>query len=97
MSASAAAQIIPLMQAVATSGTAAGDNFPASLNVAVKTGTAQVGYPVVTSNADWMIGFAPANDPKVAIAVVVPFQASGNYGATIAGPIVRTMLEDALG
>jgi len=97
MSASAAAQIIPLMQPVATSGTAAGDNFPASLNVAVKTGTAQVGYPVVTSNADWMIGFAPANDPKVAIAVVVPFQASGNYGATIAGPIVRTMLEDALG
>ena len=93
MSAQAAAQIVPLMQAVATSGTAAGV-FPASLNVAVKTGTAQVGTPT-TSLADWMIGFAPADNPKVAIAVVVPQQPLSTYGATVAGPLVRIMLQDA--
>lgn len=96
MSSESASQVIPLMQSVATSGTAAGDNFPKSLNVAVKTGTAQVGTPI-TSVADWMIGFAPANDPKIAIAVVVPFQPLSTQGATIAGPIVRNMLEAALG
>ncbi len=97
MSAAAAAEVTPLMESVATSGTAAGDGFPASLDVAVKTGTAQVGFPVITSVADWMIGFAPAKDPKVAIAVVVPFQSLSTQGASIAGPIVRQMLEDALG
>jgi peptidoglycan glycosyltransferase len=97
MSAQAAAELTPLMQAVATSGTAAGDGFPASLNVAVKTGTAQVGYPTITSVADWMIGFAPANDPKIAIAVVVPFQPLSTQGASIAGPIVKAMFEAALG
>ena len=97
MSANAAAEVTPLMQSVATSGTARGDGFPSSLDVAVKTGTAQVGFPVITSVADWMIGFAPANDPKVAIAVVVPFQPLSTQGASVAGPIVKAMFEDALG
>ncbi|MGH9006808.1 MAG: penicillin-binding transpeptidase domain-containing protein [Acidimicrobiales bacterium] len=96
MSPGAASQVIPLMQAVATSGTASGDGFPRALNVAVKTGTAQVGTPI-TSVADWMIGFAPANDPKIAIAVVVPFQPLSTQGASIAGPILRNMLVAALG
>ncbi len=92
----AAAQIIPLMQAVVTGGTASGDNFPASLDAAVKTGTAQVGTPT-TSIADWMIGFAPANNPKIAVAVVVPQQGLGTYGATVAGPIMRQIMIDVLG
>jgi penicillin-binding protein A len=96
MSAQAAAQIIPLMQAVVTSGTASGDGFPASLDAAVKTGTAQVGTPT-TSIADWMIGFAPANNPKVAVAVCVPQQGLSTYGATVAGPIMKAILEDVLG
>ncbi len=96
MSAQSAAQIIPLMQGVVTNGTASGDGFPASLNAAVKTGTAQVGTPT-QSIADWMIGFAPANNPKIAVAVVVPDQALGTYGATVAGPIMRAIMIDALG
>ena len=94
----AAAQVIPLMQAVATSGTASGDHFPSSLDVAVKTGTAQIEVNnVITSVHDWMIGFAPASAPKVAIAVVIPYQPTSTQGATVAGPVVRQMLEDALG
>jgi peptidoglycan glycosyltransferase len=97
MTAAAAGEVIPLMQAVATSGTAAGDHFPASLNVAVKTGTAQIEIgTVITSVADWMIGFAPANNPEVAIAVVVPYQALDTQGASVAGPIARAMFEAAL-
>ena len=42
-----------------------------------------------------MIGFAPANAPKVAVAVVVPQQGLSTYGATIAGPIMKAILEDA--
>ena len=33
-----------------------------------------------------MIAFAPANDPTIAIAVSVPYQASSATGALISGP-----------
>ena len=72
------------------SGTAAGVGFPKSLDVAVKTGTAQTGNGASNTN-DWMIGFAPANDPKVAVAVEVPLQATSTSGAEIAGPAYADM------
>jgi cell division protein FtsI/penicillin-binding protein 2 len=43
-----------------------------------------------------MIAFAPANDPKVAVAVVVPNQGSAKTGAEVAGPPMKTILGDAL-
>jgi peptidoglycan glycosyltransferase len=95
LSAAAAAQIVPLMEQVAISGTAAGVGFPRSLDVAVKTGTAQTGNGEANTN-DWMIGFAPANDPKVAVAVEVPLQPYSTSGAEVAGPIMLKMLEAAL-
>jgi peptidoglycan glycosyltransferase len=95
MTPQAAQELTPLMQAVATAaGATARGVFPPSLNVAVKTGTAQIETgTTVTSVQDWMIGFAPANNPEVAIAVVVPYQALNTAGAIVAGPIVRAMLE----
>jgi peptidoglycan glycosyltransferase len=101
-SAFTAAAVTSLMQAVVTKGTAAPSasfsGFPASWNVAAKTGTAE------TTNAsgqaltnDWMIAFAPANDPKVAVAVVVPFQPADQTGASTSGPPMKTILGDALG
>jgi peptidoglycan glycosyltransferase len=98
MSASAAAEVGKLMQSVATApdGTAFGI-FPPSLKVAVKTGTAQTGLSSPTANIhDWMIGFAPATHPEVAVCVLVPFQPSGTYGATTAGPIMRAVITAAL-
>jgi peptidoglycan glycosyltransferase len=91
---SSAAQIIPLMQAVASEGTASG-TINLNLNPAVKTGTAQVGNSANNTD-DWMIGFAPANNPKIAVAVVVPFQGVSNSGAEVAGPIMNAMLSAAL-
>lgn len=91
---STAAAVNHLMTQVAQFGTAAGI-FPAQENVAAKTGTAETG----NSTTDWMIAFAPANQPKVAIAVVVPGEPGGIndlVGATVAGPIVRAMIAAAL-
>jgi cell division protein FtsI/penicillin-binding protein 2 len=43
-----------------------------------------------------MIGFAPANNPQVAVAVVVPEQANSSDGAHIAGPIMNRVLQAAV-
>jgi peptidoglycan glycosyltransferase len=92
--ADAAAHVSALMQSVVTDpgGTAANVGFPAALDAAVKTGTAQTGNPLANTD-DWMIGFAPANDPQIAVAVVVPLQHQADNGAGVAGPIMKTMLE----
>jgi peptidoglycan glycosyltransferase len=92
-SAAAAQAVTNLMESVPISGTASGVGFPSYLCAAVKTGTAQTG---LSTNHDWMIGFAPANNPQIAVAVVVPYQYIGTDGAQIAGPIVKTIMQAAL-
>ncbi len=90
-----AAALTQVMMNVASYGTAAGV-FPPYLNVAAKTGTAQVGYPVVTNTHDWMIAFGPNPNPTIAIAVVLPFQDIDATGAGVAGPVIRCMMLGAL-
>ncbi len=90
---STAAALTPLMRAVAASGTAAG-TIDLSLDPAVKTGTAQTGNGTNQTD-DWMIGFAPASNPTIAVAVVVPEQAVSATGAAVAGPIMNEMLTAA--
>jgi peptidoglycan glycosyltransferase len=93
-SSQAAQAVTALMESVTQpGGTAAGVGFPSYLCAAVKTGTAQTG---LGSNHDWMIGFAPANNPQVAVAVVVPFQNISSDGASVAGPIMNKVLQAAL-
>jgi peptidoglycan glycosyltransferase len=93
---SQAAQIVPLMHAVVTSGTAYTVGFLAQDDVAAKTGTAQVGSVLTNDTDDWMIAFAPASDPTIAVAVSVPFQKFNVTGAIIAGPIMKCVIEAAL-
>ncbi len=92
-----AQSVSSLMQGVVSepNGTAYGI-FPSAWQVAAKTGTAQVGQGN-TATTDWMIAFAPASHPEVAIAVVVPDQAKSASGATVSGPIVRTVLNGLFG
>ena len=92
-----AQSVSALMQAVVSqpNGTAYGI-FPSTWQVAAKTGTAQEGTGN-TATIDWMIAFAPASHPKVAIAVVVPDQAKSASGASVSGPIVSQMLAGILG
>lgn len=60
------------------------------LKVAGKTGTAE--NPNGAPHA-WFIGFAPANQPKIAIAVIVE---NGGSGGAIAAPIARQLFSQAL-
>jgi penicillin-binding protein A len=89
-----AGQIVPLMVNVVKYGTAYGIFLPQD-QVAAKTGTAQTGVGN-TNTDDWMIAFAPASHPTVAVAVVMPYQAKVNFGAGVAGPIVKCLIEGAL-
>ena len=96
--AAAAKKVNTLMQKVITTphGTAYGVGFTPNDHVAVKTGTAQVGYPTVTTQNDWMIGFAPYTNPTVAVAVLVPRQSNTTSGATVAGPVFKKIIEGTL-
>ena len=63
------------------------------VRVAAKTGTAQIG--VDNSSIDgWTIGFAPADNPKIAVAVVV--HNVDLYGSFAAGPIMTAVMKEAL-
>jgi peptidoglycan glycosyltransferase len=94
---SQASQIVPLMQSVVSSptGTAYGIFLPQD-QVAAKTGTAQIGNALTNETDDWMIAFAPASDPVIAVAVNVPFQNYSATGAAIAGPIMKCIIEGAI-
>ncbi|MFT8639450.1 peptidoglycan D,D-transpeptidase FtsI family protein [Bifidobacterium sp.] len=63
-----------------------------NVKVAAKTGTAQIGSG--GSNDAWTIGFAPANSPKIAVAVVVHNVTT--YGVDAAGPIMQQIMKEAL-
>ena len=94
-----AAAVTSLMQARGHQpgiGTAYNVGFPAAWDVAAKTGTAQAGPNNALTN-DWMIAFAPASDPKVAVAVAVPDPGDTARPAPRSpGPPMKTILGDAL-
>jgi peptidoglycan glycosyltransferase len=99
-SAVTADQVRSLMRGVVTDGTASHVGFPADLDVAAKTGTAQTALS--SCSDDWLIATAPAGPgqiPKVAVAAVVvqPAGYCDGTGAAVAGPIVRAVLLAALG
>ncbi|MBT1174301.1 penicillin-binding protein 2 [Bifidobacterium sp. LC6] len=63
------------------------------ISIAAKTGTAQIGEG--NSSIDgWIIGFAPADDPQIAVAVMV--HNTDLLGSLAAGPIMRAMIQEAL-
>ncbi|KAB8286773.1 penicillin-binding protein [Bifidobacterium ramosum] len=63
------------------------------VKVAAKTGTAQIGSANQAIDG-WIIGFAPADNPKVAVSVVV--HNTDLYGSLVAGPIMKSLIEEAL-
>ena len=81
---------------VVKNGTAKRMAIPGVL-VAGKTGTAQLGTDPPKSHT-WIIGFAPADNPRVAVAVVVLNQsgASEATGGRVAAPIARAVMETIL-
>jgi peptidoglycan glycosyltransferase len=83
-------QLNQMMQRVVNAGTATAAALE-GIQVAGKTGTAEKGDG---SNLAWFIGFAPADDPRVAVAVVIEdTQATGGEAAA---PLAAAVLKTAL-
>ncbi len=94
MAPNAAAALRDMMVGVVNGGTATRAAVP-GFQVAAKTGTAQT----VGDNAHaWLIAFAPAEAPRVAIAVIVESQdgVSEATGGRVAAPIAQAVLQAAL-
>ena len=64
------------------------------LAFAGKTGTAEID-PEAGINRPWFIGFAPADDPQVAVAVMLE-RCQGCFGGTVAGQIATQVMESLL-
>jgi penicillin-binding protein A len=94
VSESTAATVKVLMVDAVRAGTGTRAAIP-GVDVAAKTGTAQTGRG--TAHA-WTIGFAPAENPRFAIAVIIEDQPDSGAatGGRIAAPIVREVLTKAL-
>ncbi|MBV9682285.1 MAG: penicillin-binding protein 2, partial [Solirubrobacterales bacterium] len=94
MKPSTAQQLSLMMRRVVEEGT----GTPAQLggiSVAGKTGTASIGAPGSGLTQPWFIGFAPADNPKVAVAVTVALT-HGGFGGTIAAPVAKAVMQTLL-
>jgi penicillin-binding protein A len=91
-----AAQLTRMMQRVVEGGTGTRAQIP-GIAVAGKTGTAQQGEG--RPPHAWFTAFAPADDPKIAVAVVVEDGGrAGNeaFGGAVAAPIAKAVMESVL-
>jgi peptidoglycan glycosyltransferase len=89
-------EVTAAMVASVTSGAAQGARID-GIDVAGKTGTAESDDKPYTL---WFTGFAPADDPTVAVAVVVENgggKGQSGSGDTIAAPIAKRVIEAVLG
>jgi peptidoglycan glycosyltransferase len=98
VSASTASELTKLLVATVEDGTANPAAIP-GIEVAGKTGTAQSGQDNVPPYA-WFISFAPADDPQVAVAVMIQKAgiprdeiAGGVYGGPIAKAVMQAVLQ----
>ena len=101
MAPSTAATLTQLMIGVATNGTASCCiALRNGVSVAVKTGTAQLNPEGQRQRSHaWIMGFAPAEAPKVAISVFIKGvndDVSASTGGHLAGPIAKQVLDAAL-
>jgi penicillin-binding protein A len=85
-------ELTRMMELAVQGGTGTQAQIPGT-RVAGKTGTAETGRANI--NTTWFTAFAPAEAPKIAIAVVVENQAGG-FGGTVAAPIAKQVMEALL-
>jgi penicillin-binding protein A len=94
MKPSTAQELTQMMKQVVDEGTGTAAQL-GGISVAGKTGTAQVGVVGSGLTQPWFIGFAPVENPKVAIAVTVE-RSQGGFGGTVAAPIARDVIQTLL-
>ena len=99
MSATTAKTVREMLESVVSkNGTAPAAQIP-GYRVAGKTGTANRfdensgRYQGYTAS---FIGFAPAEDPQLVVAVMIHNPVNGHYGSTVSGPVFRKVMRYAL-
>lgn len=97
MSEESAGELTEAMRAVVNEGTGTAAAL-SGIDVAGKTGTAEVpgkascgGLP----NQAWFLGFAPADDPQIAVAATV--ECTDGQGGTVAAPIAAGVMQSLIG
>jgi peptidoglycan glycosyltransferase len=93
-----AAELTTAMEGVVSEGTGTNAAIP-GVAVAGKTGTAETPFNETCGggteeNQAWFIGFAPADEPKIAIAATV--ECTTAFGNDVAAPIFRDVAETIL-
>src|SRR3954447_1668634 len=92
MKPSTAAAVTDMMVAVVQTGTGTKAQIP-GIQVAGKTGTAETEFGTKVNDV-WFIGFAPADHPRIAVAVTV--KGVVGFGGDFAAPIARDIMESLL-
>jgi len=93
MSDSTASELARIMTLGVSTGVANQAAIP-GIAIAGKTGTAETG--IGDGRYFWFTGFTPGDDVDIAVAVVVEGDASEGTGNTIAAPIARAILSEAV-
>ncbi|MDX6656841.1 MAG: penicillin-binding protein [Solirubrobacteraceae bacterium] len=92
MKPSTAAAVTSMMEGVVNNGTGTQAQIP-GVRVAGKTGTAETQIGTKINNV-WFIAFAPADNPRVAIAVTM--QGQSGFGGDVAAPVAKAVMESLL-
>jgi len=87
-----AAELTQMMIAAVQAGTGTAARI-SGIQVAGKTGTAETGINHVYTA--WFVCFAPADNPTIAVAVVLEKQANG-FGGRVSAPIAKAIMEKLL-
>jgi penicillin-binding protein A len=87
-----ASELTQMMVSVVQAGTGTAAQIP-GIQVAGKTGTAETGVNHVYTA--WFVSFAPADDPQVAVAVVLEKQLNG-FGGAVSAPIAKAVMQKIL-
>jgi penicillin-binding protein A len=95
MSPKTASEVNLMMRTVVDEGTGTPAKLGSGIPFAGKTGTASIGTTGSGLTQPWFIGFAPANDPKVAVAVTIE-KTNGQFGGQVAAPIARDIVQSLL-
>ena len=96
-----AKKVTALLKATTEKGGTGEGAVPAGYEIAGKTGTAQkvdslLGGYYEDRYLSGFMGFAPAEEPKLVLLVVIDEPQGNNYGGVVAAPIFRAIIEKVL-
>jgi cell division protein FtsI (penicillin-binding protein 3) len=96
-----AQKVMAMLKVTTDRGGTGEEAVPAGYSVAGKTGTAQKADTLVRGYSEGrytsgFMGFAPAEDPKIAVLVVIDEPQGNIYGGVVAAPAFRAIVEQAL-